>query len=513
MTTHSKPSSLLTQLHDFFFTRQTPWGLALVRMILPAVALIPMFRRFPRVRELFSSDGAPQQLAELFGHGTPLFELPPAFASALYGLMLFSLVSAIFGFRTRTSLLIGTPLYIYFNLLDAVGTMTKYTVIASHVLLILSLSHCGAVWSVDALLKRWKQGYAATIPPTFPVWPARLIQLLFAFVYFGAAITKVQTPAYFSGEQMRYWMFSDWNYPNPLGEFVAMSPAILLTSGYLTVVWEFTFPFLVWRPFGRYYALGFGALFHLLTLPLLGLYIFPFICIPCYCAYLMECDILAIRNWFKRLRFPSAAIAAPRIAVAKLIDRRPAAVSLPALWAAFAALATVAAAEADYHFDVYRIHANHGPLPLKSIDPVVARTIINSQRPLREKDKFFSFNIGTAMMAGQLANSRSEFEIGDTIIAQCNLNTPHEDLWVECVIEDEQQRVIDTTGHFVTRDLLFTNFPWTTCQSLVPGNYFVVLKSSGQEVARRPFTLHGNNACPIPPANNQNPSSGDILTN
>ncbi|MFM7059069.1 MAG: HTTM domain-containing protein [Planctomycetota bacterium] len=489
--------SVSVELRDFFYAEQAPYGLALVRMLLPAVALIPMFRRFPRVRELFSSDGAPQQLAELFGHGAVLPEFSPTVASGLYGLMLFALVSAILGFRTRTALLTGTPLYVYFNLLDSVGTMTKYTVIAAHVLLILSLSQCGAVWSVDALLKRWKEGRAAAIPPAFPVWPARLIQMLFAFVYFGAAITKIQTTAFFSGEQMRYWMFSDWNYPNPLGELVAMSPAILLASGYLTVVWEVSFPFLAWRPIGRFFALGFGVIFHLLTIFLLGLYIFPFICIPCYLVFLMEGDIVVIRNSLRRVRFPGHLMAIPRVMLARLIAARPAAVPLPLLWAGVAMLVTVMGAEADYQFDVYGIRAAGKALPLKSLDPVIARAMINSQRPLREKDKFFSFNIGTQMMAGQLANSEDTFRIGETIIAQCNLNTPHEDLWVECVVEDEQQRVVDVAGQFVTRELLFTNFPWRTCERFVPGRYYFVLKSSGQEIARRAFTLT-DDGCPIP---------------
>lgn len=504
MTAISKRPSLFQQLHEFFYAEQSPYGLALVRMILPAVALIPMFRRFPRVRELFSSDGAPQQLAELFGHGAMLPELTPVLASALYCLMLFALVSAILGFCTRPALLIGTPLYIYFNMLDAVGTMTKYTVIASHVLLILSISQCGAVWSIDAVLRRWREGRAAAIPPAFPVWPTRLIQMLFAFVYFGAAITKVQTTAFFSGEQMRYWMFSDWNYPNPLGELVAMSPAILLASGYLTVVWEVSFPFLVWRPIGRFYALGFGAAFHLLTIFLLGLYIFPFICIPCYLVYLMESDIVVIRSWLRRMRFPWGIVGAPRVALARLIAVRPAALPLPLLWAGLALLAALAGAEADYQFDVYGTRTAGSRLPLKDMDPMVARTMINSQRPLREKDKFFSFNIGTRMMAGQLANSGNTFRIGETIIAQCNLNTPHEDLWVECVVEDDQQRVVDVAGQFVTRDLLFSNFPWKTCERFVPGRYFFVLKSSGQEIARRAFTLTGE-ACPTP--------TGGLLTN
>ena len=489
----SRSQTLISGLRDFFYDEQVPYGMALVRMFLPAVALIPMTRRFFRVREIFSADGAPQQLAELFGHGTPLPELSPVLASALYGLMLFAMVCGILGFRTRMSFMVATPLYVYFNMLDAVGTMTKYSVIASHVLLILSLSNCGAVWSVDAVLRRWREGAAATaIPPRFPVWPARLLQLLFCFVYFGAAITKIQTPEFFSGEQMRYWMFSNWNYPNPLGETMATWTSILLISGYITVVWEITFPFLAWRPVGRYFALGIGAIFHFLTIFELGLLIFPFICTSCYLAFLMEKDIVHLRRFLKSVRFPMGAIGRPRIALARLIHARPAALPLPAFWALLALVVVVISAEADYRIDVYGLRRNGGPLPLQKMDPTVARTLINSQRPLREKDKFFSFDIGSMIMAGQLANRRQEFEYGDVVIAQCNINPPHEDLWVECVIEDEEQRIIDVAGQFVTRDQLYANFPYQTGNKLVPGKYWVVLKSSGQEIARRPFTLTGD---------------------
>jgi hypothetical protein len=78
------------------------------------------------------------------------------------------------------------------------------------------------------------------------------------------------------------------------------------------------------------------------------------------------------------------------------------------------------------------------------------------------------------------------------IIAQCNLNPPHEDLWVECVIQDAEDRVIDVAGQFVTRDQLFAKFNYMTAEKLVPGQYWVVLKSSGQEVSRRPFELTGD---------------------
>jgi len=485
--------SLFAGLERFFFAEEAPYGLALVRMCLPTVALIPMFRRFFRVRELYSADGCPQQLAELFGNGRLLPELPAEFAAALYGVMLFALICGVFGFRTRLSFLIGGLLYIYFNMLDAIGTMTKYSVIAAHVLLILSISDCGAVWSVDAVLRRRAGGGGlSALPVRVPVWPARLIQILFAAIYFGAAITKVQTPEFFSGEQMRYWLVSNWNWPNPIGELMALSPALLMISGYITVVWEVTFPVLAWRPLGRFVALGMGVAFHVMTIFALGLWIFPFICTTCYLAFLQESDIAAIRGILLRLRIPGAWLGRPRVLVAMLLERRPVMVPLAGIWLAAGLAVAVGSVEADYRLDVYGIRGNGAPLALPAMDTATVRQMINSQEPLREKDKFFSFDIGSMVMAGQLANSRSQFAAGEVIIAQCNLNPPHEDLWVECVIQDAEDRVIDVAGQFVTRDQLFAKFNYMTAEKLVPGQYWVVLKSSGQEVSRRPFELTGD---------------------
>lgn len=493
-------------LKNFFFAEETPYGLALVRMFLTSVALIPMIRRFGRVRELFSADGAPQQMSEIFGQGAVFPELPAAFAAGLYGIMIFALICGVFGFCTRMAFFIGTPLYFYFNMLDAVSTMTKYSVMATHMFVILSLSGCGAVWSVDAILKRWKDGpEASTVPPRFPVWPARCIQAMFCFVYFGAAITKIQTQAFFSGEQMRYWMLSNWNYDNPIGEVLATWTPMLLACGYITVVWEITFPFLTWRPLGRFFALGVGILFHIMTWMTLGLYVFPMICISGYLAFLMERDIVAIRRFVHRLQIPTAALGFPRYAIARLVEYRPAAVSTSALWIAGAVLVALASTEADYRIDLYHARSESGLLPLKTMDSESVLAMVNSRRPIREKDKFFSFELGSIMIGGQLGNRSDSFEFGDRIVAQCNVNIPHEDLWVECVVEDDQSRVIDSSGQFVTREKLFATFSYDAGNKLVPGDYWLVLKSSGKEVGRRPFKLTGDPE--------SLPQMGELLTN
>lgn len=498
---HESRTSIASRVHQFFYAQQSPYGMALVRMFLTSAALIPMIRRFPRVRELFSSDGAPQQLAELFGQGTPLPELPGPVASALYGVMIIALLFAVFGFRTRLAYLIGTPLYVYFNGLDAVSTMTKYSVITAHVFVFLTVSNCGAVWSIDAVLRRWKEGPNATaIPPRFEVWPARLVQMLFCFVYFGAAITKIQTTAFFSGEQMRYWMLSNWNYPNPIGELLATSTPILLACGYITVVWEITFPFLAWRPVGRFFALGIGIVFHLMTWITLGLYIFPCICISCYLSFLMEEDIVAIRRFVHRLRIPTALIGAPRFALARLIESRPAMLSQGVLFAGLLVAAAVVGAEADYRFDLYGYRSNNGPMALEEIERAEALALINNPQRLQDKDKFFSFGVGSMLVGGQLANHRETFNYGDSIIAQCNVNTPHEDMWVECAVLDDEDRIIDTSGQYVTRDMMYANFNYQTCQKLVPGKYWMVLRCAGKEIARRPFSMQGESGVQCEPS-------------
>ncbi|MCA9067160.1 MAG: HTTM domain-containing protein, partial [Planctomycetaceae bacterium] len=175
--------------------------------------------------------------------------------------------------------------------------MTKYSIISTHLLLALALSNCGAIWSVDAWLARRAGRISGPLPPRFPVWPARMAQLLFAFLYFGASITKIQTEEFFSGEQMRYWMLSNWNYENPVGETLAMWSPILLFGAYATVIWEVVFPFLVFQRSTRLYVLGIGALFHLLTNITLGLYIFPTICVTGYLSFVSESDWLRIRRF------------------------------------------------------------------------------------------------------------------------------------------------------------------------------------------------------------------------
>lgn len=473
----------------FFFAQETPFGLALVRIFLPIACGIPMFMRFRHARELYTADGSPVQMFELFGHSPVLPILPPNIAIPLYSLMLACFVLTVVGFKTRISCLVTTILYIYFNFMDGVGTMTKYSAIASHLLVLLSVSNAGAIWSVDAFLARKRQS-GAGLPVRTSIWPARLMQIMFAHVYFGAAITKIQTDSFFSGEQMRYWMLSNWNYENPVGEAMAMWSPVLLLSAYMAVIWEMTFPFLVWRPKARLFALSLGVFFHFMTWLTLGLYIFPAICVSGYFAFVSEADFMKVRSFFHRIGI-ARYFKMPVVAGTRLLERMPTAIPSGVVWMCLIAITAIGGTEAELQLDLYGRNLAEGGYRLKSLDHRVATTMIRDEQVVREKDKFFSFEIGTRTVGSQLANRRDEYEFGETMIAQANLNPPHEDMWIECLLQDSDGRNIEQFGQFVTREMMWSNFVYKFGNKLLPGEYKMVLKSANKEIYSRPFRLTG----------------------
>src|SRR3972149_7802799 len=151
ITEQTGPHSALGR---FFYEREVPFGMALVRIFLPIGILLAMVIRWSHARELYSADGAPAPLAFTYGYPGFLPELPGGLVVAMHSVLILVLVTSMVGWCTRWSLLATTVLYTYLNMHDSLGTMTKYSVIATHGLLLLGLSHCGAVWSVDAWLAR-----------------------------------------------------------------------------------------------------------------------------------------------------------------------------------------------------------------------------------------------------------------------------------------------------------------------------------------------------------------------
>ena len=122
-------------LNEWFFAEQPPYGMAMMRIVLPLVLLIDTCFRHPWAREFYSTDGAASPLDVNFQQPGMVFIPGGTLAVARHAILIASLVASSMGWFTRISLGVATVLYTWFGLLDALSTLTKYTVIASHLLL------------------------------------------------------------------------------------------------------------------------------------------------------------------------------------------------------------------------------------------------------------------------------------------------------------------------------------------------------------------------------------------
>ena len=478
----------------FFLREEAPYGVALARMLLAVPLMFETVTRWPHVRELYSSDGAPAPVYHSYGFPSPVPELPGWAAVAGFSLLIFALLGVLAGWRTRLSCALSAGLWFYFSALDSTATLNKYSVIALHLMALLALSDCGRVWSLDALLARRRRAAAAAAAgeepapaPVFrgPAWPRRLIQLHIGLVYLGAAFTKMQTPDFFSGDQTLYWMLTHVNRPHPLGPFMVHNPILLVIGGYATCVWEVAFLFTGWRGWGKRVMLSLGVGFHLMTTLTLGLFLFPLVCFSAYLAWVDEDTVAAAGRGISRIRrWWGERFAAPRVALPG--------VPTPVLrWGYLAAapLVMLAGTGAEHRLDPYGERGPDGPLPLAELDPTLVRIMTAPGERVRPTDALFGFEVGTSLVAGHVVDRRDAFRIGETVLVQASLCPPHGDVVLICDLCDADGRAIEHSTLLAPREQPRHQFEWVLDDTLPPGEYRFRLRIEGRPAAVRRFTL------------------------
>lgn len=486
------------QVDRFFFALEVPYALALVRMVFPIVLMGMILPRWHVVREIFSADGATAQLSSGYGPVDLMPEFSGTVAVALYAIMIFAMLTASVGWCTRVSLAISAVLFTYFSMLDYVSTMTKYTVIATHVLFILSLSGCGSLWSVDAWLAGRKRNYwpgqASVEYQKFPAWPRRLMQIFIGVVYFGAAITKMHTPLFFTGDMLQYWMQTHINYKHPIGEYMSLYPIMLVAFAYITIVWETTFIFLCWKGNWRTIMLGLGVMFHFMTTLTLGLLMFPMICYCTYLSFMNEDDLHQAAAWFRRQcrHFGWLKASVTQLTSIRAWMGQPAASWTTSARAAFVfsmALFAVANVEVEHWLDLYGERRPEGRHVLAAMDPAEAAKLLAPTEPLRMSDRFFAIDIGTILVGDRLANRRTEFRQGEKLIAQCNLTPPHADMYIECKLKNSDNVIVDRWGTIATREMFRANFNYQFSDATPPGEYHLSVETAGTPILTKKFQL------------------------
>jgi hypothetical protein len=322
------------------------------------------------------------------------------------------------------------------------------------------------------------------------VWPRRLIQLLIGAVYFGAAITKIQTPEFFTGEQLMFWMLTHMNHGHPLGEWLAMHPSLIMASAYVTVVWEILFIFVAWRGLARTVMLSMGVLFHAMTYLTLGLVFFPLIYFVIYWSFCGEADFVRLRKraaaLTSRLRF---GVNVPALFGSNRAAKRWGWGATAAYFATLPAVA-VGGIAIEHGLDPYRLRAEDGPLPLREISLHEARRMLRPTEPIRTEDKFFSFTIGSTRFVREPVAPRDGFEQGDTLYARTLLQPTRDDLFAEYVLVDADGDALGRWGAIIPREQDDFSVAIPLKPGAIPaGEHRLELRLEGRHVASRSLTV------------------------
>src|SRR5678815_424266 len=169
-------------------------------------------------------------------------------------------------FSTKTSLLLVA---FYQGLLRSFGHFNHDEMIAIYFLVVLAFTPCGDAFSIDSRIERTK-----TDRPAFAyAYPILLMQLLLAWAYFSSALIKLRVAGlkYLSPDNLPALAIfhsldnlHDTHFK--LAFWLPQAKAYLPFAVGLVLLWELSFPLAIFWRRVRWWILGFGVIFHFVTL-------------------------------------------------------------------------------------------------------------------------------------------------------------------------------------------------------------------------------------------------------
>ncbi|MBI2805348.1 MAG: HTTM domain-containing protein [Planctomycetes bacterium] len=218
--------------------------------------------------------------------------------AAFYAWILFTLGLGL-GLFSRVNAVLVWVLAISFANLNPIvnhGEVAVRNVILFYVM----LCPCGAAWSLDRMLLRWRG--ARSGPVYVAPWPLRLLLIQTVLIYCFTGLFKLMGERWQSGNAL-YYALADLYYSRMSLAQLGLPPEFLRWTTWGILAWEITFPLWVLLPWTRTAALISGALFHTSTFVLLELGGFDWYMFVLY---------LPLLPWARWLRDPGFPVVRPQ---------------------------------------------------------------------------------------------------------------------------------------------------------------------------------------------------------
>jgi hypothetical protein len=199
----------------------------------------------------------------------------PQGMKALKILLILSLFMSTVGYLTSWTTKASAILVIFYQgLLRSFGHLNHDEMTGIYLLIILAFTPCGDAFSLDALY--------SSRPPRRSIkygYPILLMQLVFAWCYFTAGLSKLRISglAYFGNDNLAIQAIDHSldNLHNTQFRLAFSLPQFRDYLGLLvavTVIWEILFPIAVFSRRARWWFLGLGVIFHLVTLFIMNIF-------------------------------------------------------------------------------------------------------------------------------------------------------------------------------------------------------------------------------------------------
>ena len=294
----------------FWFEPKPPTSLALFRILFGSFLLFYWLARAPYVPFLYTARGLyfPMYSAPEDGFlgvrgvrtllGALMQPAPEWLTWILYGGLVLALAMFTLGVFSRRACLAYLVLSVYFHHVQVYQQNTLFDRLFLQMAVLMCLARSDEVLSLRRFYLERFRGSAPPSAPLVPFWPARLITVQVALVYFGTGFHKTFSPAWQGGEMLYYNFIGIWG--SPLAFSIArleLPMEVYAVFVYLTIAFELTAPFgLFSRRAQPWYFLA-GMAFHVSIAATLQ--IWQFLVMPA--AYVLFVDAFTVERAFDRL--------------------------------------------------------------------------------------------------------------------------------------------------------------------------------------------------------------------
>jgi len=405
--------------------------------------------------------------------------VPPAWlAVGGQTLLLFSTLCLAAGWYSGWSLLCCFVLLAWLRPLDLSWTFAKPTIIWLHMLLLLSLDDCGG-W-----LTLRSRGRA--VPPVESGGLSRwLLQVLVCQIYAGAALTKLQSGWFASGELLQYSLLDRQYGGTTLGRWLAATPGLARPLSLATLLFELLFPVLVWVPSCRRVLLFAAVGFHLAVWGCLHVDLFSPTLLVLLLAFVEPTTTQKLLgqvrcNWrfAKPMRWGTGLV---RASVGPTDFRKG---SIGVWWATAAGVGLLGCAvqwSADWYGAFGRI-----PLPpLDETTRAVWGEITRQSTPSRDWS-VHRIAVGTRLTRSGVWGDPRHSRRGESLYVGVQFSVPHPPLQLEGILLTDTGRELARFSHSVAGDVSHTVDGFALTDDLPEGGGRVWLLIDGEDLTIRP---------------------------